>query len=124
MLNTRFTSIQHSLIKILSSAVIILGLFSFAPAANPISITPFGDQTEQLITKGAEKVFYFYHTYAAPKHGITNIIYRTILKSYNSIIIVQCLRNKVNIYSLDQRTFLKHFTQHLSVPEDYLLNRV
>jgi len=122
MFNTVFSSFQRLTIKLLSSTIIIVGLFSFAPIANATSATPVGNQTEQLITSGGEKVFRFYQTISKPVLE-TTIIHKAIQKSYNTKIAVQHLRNKVNIFSLDQRSLLRHFTQNHSDREDYFLSQ-
>lgn len=123
MFNAVFTSTQSSLAKLLSSAIIILGLFTFAPIVNTNPAVLVGSRTEQLITKGDEKVSYFYQTPVKPFHESTNTIYKTILMSYNAKVAVQSLRDKIYFFSLDQRGPLKHFTPSLSDREDYFFNR-
>ena len=124
MRNIVFPSIQHSIIKPISSAIIILGLFSFAPIANTNLAAPAGNQTEQLITKGVEKTSCFYSISTKPVYRAIDTIYKARLKAYNGSIAVQYLSNKVNIFSLDQRITLKHFIYSHSDQEDYFLNSV
>jgi len=119
-----FKSIQHLIINILSSAIIILGLFSLAPFANTSLAATAGNQTEQLITRGVEKTSCFYQIIFNPVHGTTNSIYSVILESYNATITVQYLSNKANIFLLDQRISLGHFIHSHSDQDDYSHNSV